>query len=283
MERFVNKKSRPTTYLFQGPRGCGKTTLARIFGEELGAVGKGLKELNISNMRGIATARDIIEKIKLRPLAGSAKVIVLNECHKATNEFQNAMLEVLEEPPKNTYFILCTTEPEKLLSTIKSRCSIYTVKPLTSREMVKLLKPISKKERIDLDISTMKKIWKATSGVPRDALVLLGQIATLDEDDVAEAIESFVTTEAQFLDLVKALVAGATWKNIAPVLKNLEGDPEQIRHALLAVITNMMMRQPTQRLSELGTLFEESFIYSGKFGLVNACYLATKIIPTIKK
>jgi len=107
-----------TTILFQGPSGTGKTTLARIVAKKLGARDQDIKELNISNTRGIDSAREIIENSRYQPFGGKAKVYILDETHKATVDFQNAMLKTLEEPPKNTYFILCTTEPKKLLTTI---------------------------------------------------------------------------------------------------------------------------------------------------------------------
>lgn len=244
-----------------------------------GGKGTGIKEYNIGNMRGIGTARGLIEMSQLKPLSGKCKVIILNECHKATNEFWNAMLEILEEPPKNTYFILCTTEPQKVLTTVKSRCTKYDMKPLTSRDMTRYLRSICKKERIDIEIPVLKKIWKAVDGTPREALVLLDQIISLGDDEggIENAIETFVNSETQLMDLINALVGNAKWKTISPIVKNLNEDPESIRYAIMAVLANMMLRNPTDTLSEIGTLFEETFIHSGKFGLVNACYLATKV------
>jgi len=132
-------------YLIHGKSGCGKTTLARIIATKLGATDRDIKELNVSNQRGIDKARKIITLTIYRPLGG-VRVFILDEAHRSTVDFQNAMLKIMEEPPKGNYFVLCTTEPEKLLETIKNRCSIFHVRELSIDEITILLNYVIKEE-----------------------------------------------------------------------------------------------------------------------------------------
>jgi len=117
-------------FLFTGPSGCGKTTLSRIVAKELGAKGSDFRELDSADFRGIDTIRNLRKTIGYHPLESKVVVYLLDEVHKLTGDAQNAMLKMLEETPEHVYFILATTDPQKLLGTIKGRCSIYTVEAL---------------------------------------------------------------------------------------------------------------------------------------------------------
>ena len=101
-------------------------------------------------MRGIDTIRDIIKQAQFRPIEGSCRVWLIDECHKLTNDAMNSLLKILEDTPTHVYFILCTTDPHKLLKTIQGRCSQFAVKPLDDRQMFRLLKTIVKEEGEDL-------------------------------------------------------------------------------------------------------------------------------------
>ncbi|AHB40440.1 MAG: hypothetical protein ACD_25C00237G0003 [uncultured bacterium] len=186
-------------YLFVGPRGTGKTTLARILAKALNcadinskgdpcckcpscvAIKEGsfvdMIEIDAASNRGIDDIREIKDKIKLAPTMGKNKVYVIDEVHMLTNEAFNALLKTLEEPPKKTTFILCTTELHKIPDTIKSRCQVYRFKRATMPQLVEKLKEITRSEKIKISEKDLEKIALASMGGFRDAETLLQQVS----------------------------------------------------------------------------------------------------------
>ena len=114
----------PHAILLHGPSGCGKTTLGRIISSELGCKinSNDFNELDIAQLTGVDTAREIRQNMSFLPMESKCRVWLLDEFHKASTSFQNAMLKALEDAPRHVYFILCTTDPEKIIKTVQTRC-----------------------------------------------------------------------------------------------------------------------------------------------------------------
>ena len=268
-----------TTFLFQGPSGCGKTTIARIVAKQLGATDRDIKELNISDTRGIDAARSIIENARFKPFGGKAKVYVLDECHRSTTDFQNAMLKILEEPPKNTYFILCTTEPDKLLKTIRNRCTPYQVRTLTYSESTILIKHVIIEERRrKFPKEAIREIAFAADGCPRDCLKILDSVIDIEDDEkLIQAIQDFSLEKKEVIDLCRALLAKKKWKEVSGLIKLISAEPENTRYAVLGYMASVLLNKPDDRVAFIIEEFKESFMYTKKAGLVSACYAVCHI------
>lgn len=273
---FARSKDYPHAFLFSGPTGCGKTTLARIVGNLLGCDAP--EELNMSNLRGIDSVRTITETCIYKPLFGKTKFYIIDEVHRQTKDAQNAFLKLLEDPPSHVYFALCTTEPEKLLPTITGRCHCYTVKTLKTVEMTALLKSVLEKEHLsDYPDKLIQEIVVLSEGLPRNALKLLDSVIDIEEEDKALAALNTITfIEADTKALCQALVKGDTWKNWKKKVKDIltEVEPESLRYAILGYLGAVLFNQdkPT-RIQAMIDIFSENTYSTGKVGLANQiCY-----------
>lgn len=139
------------SYLFCGPAGCGKTTAARIFASDINK-GKGNPiEVDAASNNGVENVREIIDGARRKALDSDYKVYIIDECHMLSNGAWNAMLKLLEEPPKTTVFIMCTTDPNKIPNTILSRVQRYNFSKISLDSIVSRLKFILDSENCVLD------------------------------------------------------------------------------------------------------------------------------------
>ncbi len=196
-------------YLFSGPRGSGKTTLARLLAKAVNCAendgyepcnkcsscleinqGKAVDfiEIDAASNRGIDDIRSLREGARFAPIKLPYKVFIIDESHQLTKEASNALLKILEEPPNHTIFILATTEIHKMIPTIVSRCQSFDFKKLTVPEIIKKLEYISDKEKIKIERSALELIALNSDGALRDAEGLLDQAITFlgSEDGVAK-------------------------------------------------------------------------------------------------
>ena len=196
-------------FLFTGNAGCGKTTLARIIAKEVGAGELSIREINSADNRGIDTAREVMEQMRFNPSDGDALVWILDEVHMITSAGQNAFLKALEDTPSHCYFFLCTTNPEKLIAPLKTRCSIINVKPLEDKEMQFLLKRTCRAEGVKLNPEIIEKIISIADGGSRKALKLLAKVLYLDSDEERlEVLKSDDVAESQeTIELCRALLS----------------------------------------------------------------------------
>lgn len=273
LRNLLSKKERPHVYLFSGPTGCGKTTLARIVSQLVGAGSTDITEIDTADFRGIDTIRELRKQSQYKPMNGDSRAWILDECHKLSNDAQNALLKLLEDTPEHVYFFLCTTDPHKLLPTIVGRCSIHEVKKLGDSEMIGLLRRIAKKEGEKVDIPVLEQIALDSQGHPRNAINTLEKVLAVEPDKRMQIAKKTAEEQSQSIALCRALIRGAKWKEVCEILKGLkEEDPEGVRRHVLAYASSVLLGGDNQTAAVVLECFIEPFYNSGFSGLVYACY-----------
>jgi DNA polymerase III gamma/tau subunit len=231
------KTTSPHTYLFMGNSGCGKTTLSRIMARELGCQPIAIREINSADMRGIDFMRDLIKEARYSPLEGKSKAYILDEFHQVSNDAQNALLKILEDVPSHVYFFLCTTNPEKIITTIINRCHKFTVNPLLNKEIRWIIDNVIDREGLKISNEIKDLIVDSSEGVPRTALVLLSTLSGVNNiADANDMVYKELYDAEGIADLCKAIInRKIPWLELIDLIKNMEiKDFEKTRIAMLA-------------------------------------------------
>lgn len=265
----------PHAFLFTGPSGCGKTTLARLVARTLGVYDTiNYRELNSSDFRGIDTIREIKNMFHLQAIhPGKYRVWLMDECHQLTRDAQEAFLKMLEEPPSHVFFLLCTTEPEKLKDTLKRRCTIIALDPLDDDVLEELLTEICEDAEAKVSKKVIQQIVRDSFGSPGKAVCTLDKIIDMESGDQVRAAKQSAEVEVDAIELCRLLMKTKKWKEVATLLTKLKGeDPEKLRRLILSYCASILLNGDNPKAALILACMSEPFYNTGFPGLVLACH-----------
>lgn len=246
-------------YLFTGPRGTGKTSIARIVAHSVNNLPYNadvtdnyvdIIEIDAASNRRIDEIRDLREKAMIAPTSSKYKVYIIDEAHMLTREAFNALLKTLEEPPSHVIFILATTEIHKLPKTIISRTQHFNFNPIPESDLINHLENIAKKEKINIDKSALELIAKHGRGSFRDSISLLDQLGSsgnkITVDTIQRAIGSAPTT------IIQSIIHDISVNNLAGILGTIDQiskqslDPTVIADSLIEKMRDSIRKGDNQ-------------------------------------
>lgn len=266
IQKYLNSDDLPHAFLFAGPKGTGKTSAARIIAKvincekkdkdgnpcnkcsECQTISNGsnidVVEMDAASNRGIDDIRVLRDSVKLSPSKSKAKVYIIDEAHMLTTEASNALLKTLEEPPSHVFFILATTNPEKLIETIRSRTTLIQFKKATVEETKRSLERIVKAEKIKIDNDKLLKIIKLSKGSFRDATKLLEQFSK--DSNILDTFFGF--SEDEFLKSLETKDTSSILEMIEQSLNSGMGI-DKITELILEILKNKLTESLDLKIS----------------------------------
>lgn len=240
LEQQLKTKSTKNAYLFCGGAGTGKTTCARIFANELNNhIGNPI-EMDAASNSGVDDVRQVIQQAKLKPIDSEYKIFIIDECHSISNTGWQAFLKLLEEPPRQSVFIFCTTDPQKIPKTILSRVQRYDFQRISQQGIVDRLIYILTKEQelgheekdaILYDDDTLEYIAKIADGGMRDAITMLDQcLAYSTKLTVENVLEVLGTTDiSDMIDLTCYIIKDKDMKKMLSTIESIYADGKDLK------------------------------------------------------
>ena len=276
-QALITNKIAPA-YLFCGPRGTGKTSSARIFAKSLNCqkyskpckspcntcelcksinigIALDIIEIDAASNTGVENIREIIERANFAPTQARWKVYVIDECHMLSTAASNALLKTIEEPPERVVFILATTNPERVLKTIQSRCQKFNFKRINSEHIYNHLLEISNKEAINFEDEGLRLIAKRSNGGMRDAQRLLDQLSLIPNGITKKNVEELLgeVSENDLLNLIDSLIKNVPDSLIKSCsnLYDSGNEPIAILEGLLNITRDLLLKTVDDNYSDL--------------------------------
>jgi len=286
ISKMMEKGQVPHAVLLTGPSGCGKTTIARILKQHLECGDNDFMELNCADFRGIDMVRDVRRNMMFAPITGKVRMWLIDEAHRLTGEAQDAFLKMLEDTPDHVYFVLCTTNPQKLIKTIHTRCSEVKLSALDAPALQRCLQRVITKAALTVEEQVIEEIIEAADGSARKALVILEQVASLEGAEAQlKAIQTTTFNKDTAVDLARELMFPKLgWVHVAKLLRSLQDqDVEGIRYCILGYARSCMIgkddKPPNIKLGarafKIIDIFSRAFYDSKQAGLAAACWEVT--------
>lgn len=202
-------------YLFSGTRGTGKTSVARIFAEEIGTSKNDIYEIDAASNTSVDDIRALNESVFTLPFESKYKVYILDEVHMLSKSASNALLKTLEEPPSHVVFILATTETHKIPETVLSRCEVYTFKKPSIEVLKKIVVETAKKEGYKIDDTSAELVSILGDGSFRDTQGIVQKVLAYSKDKSVSEEEVRLVTGAPAVELVHGIVSSIATKDLS--------------------------------------------------------------------
>ena len=283
LQNAVNSNRISHAYLFSGPRGIGKTTIARILARAINCKNpisgtpcnecesckqilqnetSDIIELDAASNNGVDEIRGLLEKVNFLPSTLNKKVYIIDEVHMLSISAFNALLKTLEEPPAHVVFILATTEPHKVPATILSRCQRFNFKPLNTNEIFETLKKVSLKEKVDISDEALVKVSEASDGGMRDALSILDQVIAYSDGEITLDDVYNVTgkiSDEKLIDLMECFNNHQTAESIKILNELLDMGKEASRliQSLLQLSRDILLYQNANTKENHKSIFDD--------------------------
>jgi DNA polymerase III gamma/tau subunit len=279
LTRFLKAKKLPHQLMFTGPSGVGKTTLARILRTKLDCSERDFKEVNAALARGIDMVREIERTYRNYAMGGKSKIYLIDESQKLTGDAQSSLLKMVEDCPKHVYFMFATTDPGKVIPTLKNRCTEIRCQSIPDKDLKELARRICEAEDVIVKNAVGNKIVERAGGSARRLLVILNavfQFETLEEQ--MAAIDS-ADPESQWYEIGVALIyKQVRWEDLIDLISGLQeaDDWEGIRRRTVAMAGNILLdknkRKFWPKASKLILQFGDNYYDNGRNGFINDAY-----------
>lgn len=238
------KRGDAHSFLFSGPSGVGKTTLARIVARMVDCNAYNIIEIDAATHSSVDAMRQLTEMLQYAAMGTTpTRVIIVDEAHALSRQAWQSLLKSVEEPGPNVYWAFCSTEPKKVPVTIRNRCVVYALKPLRLDDLIELGDKVCRAEQLDMNDPILRLMAKQAEGSPRQLLTFIAGCRGID--DPARVLEMITgITEAGgslAIDLARALVKGESWAALVKIVQSIEESEESTRRVLLAYLTKVVL------------------------------------------
>ena len=278
--RQVLDKGLSRTFLLTGPSGVGKTTVARLIAKHVGCDSEEILEIDGATNTGIDDMREIASRLHYASVSGSPRCVIVDECHAISKASFQSLLKILEEPPPDVYWVLCTTEAGRVPKQVKTRCASYALRPVSAEELASLIDRVRDEEGLSISDKGLGLIVLASEGSPRQALVFLAECGNLKKTASIRRVLEQSGEPAEVIDLCRTLLdvslgLKVPWKRMAELLRGISMPPETVRIIVLRYMSSVMLGGDTSKSAAAMSVmvnFREPFLdREGLAPLTMAC------------